>query len=137
MTIQLQPEFSAGSSQAQRGSGTVLMAGIGAIFLIVLMSLLFFIQSATAGQRAATAADLAALAAADAACGLSAGEPCELAAQVAERAEAKLVSCQLTGSLQDVVEVRTESVILPIGGAATGRARAGPPPDPVVEPQPE
>lgn len=111
----------------ERGSGTVLITGLGLVALLLLVSLIWLVQSAAAGQRAATAADMAALAAADAARGLSAGDPCGIAAEVAIRAGVDLVACDVGGDFQDVVEVRTVLKVSALIGAATGTARAGPP----------
>ena len=59
-----------------------------AAVLIVLLA-----QSAAMAFRAAAAADLAALAAADAARGITPGEPCAVAADVARRNGARILSC--------------------------------------------
>jgi secretion/DNA translocation related TadE-like protein len=88
--------------------------------------LLLLAQSAVLASRAAAAADLAALAAADALRGVTDGEPCGLAAEVAARHAATLVSCS-EGAGQ-TVDVKTELIERTMLGAASGRARAGPPP---------
>jgi secretion/DNA translocation related TadE-like protein len=89
--------------------------------------LLLLAQSAVMASRAAAAADLAALAGADALRGVTDGEPCTVAAEVAARHAAAVLSC-LEGE-SHTLEVRTElSEGTVLGGAATGRARAGPPP---------
>ncbi len=77
-------------------------------------------------SRAAAAADLAALAAADAARGITAGQPCAIAAEVARRNNARVLSC--TEGSGETVQVRTELNVGTVLGAATGLARAGPPP---------
>ena len=110
----------------ERGSGTVLAAGLALVVMMVMALMLLLAQSATMASRAAAAADLAALAAADALRGLTAGEPCAVAAEVAGRHAATLVSCS-EGAGQ-TVEVRTKLLSRTVLGAATGQARAGPPP---------
>ncbi|MCB5282905.1 Rv3654c family TadE-like protein [Arthrobacter sp. ES1] len=116
----------AGTGHNERGAGTVLALGLGLLVILAAMSLLLLAQSATMGSRAATAADLAALAAADTARGISPGEPCAVAAEVAHRNGARVLSCVQGGG--NTVQVRTElEVRLPLG-VATGLARAGPPP---------
>lgn len=110
----------------ERGSGTVLAAGLGMVLILATSFVLLLAQSAVLATQTAAAADLAALAAADALRGVTAGEPCAVAASVAARHDARLISCN-AGDDQSV-EVRTQSSASTIVGAATGRARAGPPP---------
>lgn len=104
----------------------MLAAALGMAVVMVMALLLLLAHAAAAASKAAAAADLAALAAADALRGVSAGEPCLVAAGVAARHEARLVSCTEEGDQS--VEVRTELSAGPLLGVATGRARAGPPP---------
>jgi secretion/DNA translocation related TadE-like protein len=104
-------------TQSERGSGTVLAVGLGMVIVMVMALLLLLAQASAAASRAAAAADLAALAAADALRGVTAGEP---------RHKATLVSCTEGGDQS--VQVSTELPAGPLLGAATGRARAGPPP---------
>lgn len=110
----------------ERGAGTVLALGLGMLVVLAAVLILLLAQSGAMAFRAAAAADLAALAAADAARGITPGEPCAVAADVARRNGARVLSCsEGTGS---TVQVRTElEVRTPVGGA-TGLARAGPPP---------
>ncbi|MDQ0922082.1 secretion/DNA translocation related TadE-like protein [Pseudarthrobacter sp. W1I19] len=110
----------------ERGSGTVLAAGLALMVMTAMALLLLLAQSAVLASRAAAAADLAALAAADALRGVTDGEPCNVAAEVAARHAAVVVSCFEGGA--QTVEVRTELVERTMLGAASGRARAGPPP---------
>ena len=112
--------------ESERGSGTVLAAGLGMVVVMVMSLLRLLGQASAAASKAAAAADLAALAAADALRGVSAGEPCLVAAAVAARHKATVVSCTARGDQS--VEVRTELPAGPLLGLATGRARAGPPP---------
>lgn len=110
----------------ERGSGTVLAAGLGMVVVLAMSVLLLLAQSAVMASKAAAAADLAALAAADALRGVTTGEPCAAAAAVADQHGARLISCAEGGDQS--VEVRTQLADSTILGAATGRARAGPPP---------
>ncbi|MET1064148.1 MAG: Rv3654c family TadE-like protein [Arthrobacter sp.] len=126
------PEYPDSSERAdlaehpERGAGTVLALGLGAMVILAAVLIVLLAQSAAMALRAAAAADLAALAGADAARGISIGEPCAVAADVAQRNGASLVSCSEEAG--NTVQVRTElNIRTPLGGA-TGLARAGPPP---------
>ncbi|TQJ33850.1 Rv3654c family TadE-like protein [Arthrobacter sp. SLBN-122] len=110
----------------ERGSGTVLAAGLALVVMTAMAVMLLLAQSAVLASRAAAAADLAALAAADALRGITTGEPCSVAAEVAARHAATVLNC--SEGVGQTVEVRTELVDCSLLGAATGRARAGPPP---------
>ena len=113
---------------ADTGAGTVLMLGIvlGAISLTVAAVLLS--SAAVSGARAGTAANLAALAGADALRGLRSGDPCVLAAAVAERNKARVGQCAPDSQARTVTgTVETAAVLLP--WPAKAQARAGPPPD--------
>jgi len=110
----------------ERGSGTVLAAGLALVVITAIAVMLLLAQSAVLASRAAAAADLAALAAADALRGVTTGEPCSVAAEVASRHAAAVLTCS-EGPGQ-TVEVRTELAERSLLGAATGYARAGPPP---------
>ncbi|WP_125612445.1 Rv3654c family TadE-like protein [Specibacter cremeus] len=116
----------------ERGAGTVLVVGLVMVLMILLASVLLLAQAAVAARRAATAADQSALAAADAARGLAPGEPCRVAGEVAGRNGARLAACTIEGTRGEIVEVRTEVRGPPLLPAATGHARAGPPPDSVL-----
>lgn len=111
---------------SERGSGTVLAAGLALVVITAMAVMLLLAQSAVLASRAASAADLAALAAADALRGISSGEPCTVAAEVAARHAATVLSC--TEGAGQTIEVRTELAERSLLGTATGRARAGPPP---------
>ncbi|MFE6963938.1 Rv3654c family TadE-like protein [Agromyces sp. NPDC057679] len=105
-----------------RGAASVVALGlVGAI--IGLSALLVPVLGAFVGsQRAANAADAAALAAADASSGAVPGTPCALASAIAERNGVELVSCELDGPIAEV------SVRAGVPGfALTAEARAGPP----------
>lgn len=113
-----------------RGSGTVLALALGLVLLMAAVLIALLAQAAAMASRAAAAADLAALAAADAARGITAGGPCAVAGEVARRHQARLLSCS-EGS-GDTVQVRTQLDAGTVFGAATGLARAGPPPPEIV-----
>jgi secretion/DNA translocation related TadE-like protein len=108
------------------GAGSVLALGLGMVLLLAITAVVLLGQAAVTASRAAAAADLAALAAADAARGLSSGEPCAVAADVAGRHDARLLGCVVQSG--GIVQVRTELRSRTMFGAATGLARAGPPP---------
>lgn len=111
----------------ERGSGTVLGAGLALVLITLLAALMLVVQVAVGASRTAAAADLAALAAADAARGLTTGDPCRIARAVAEENEVELVGCQITDGV--IVDIKTSLKLPPPWGKATGRSRAGPPPD--------
>lgn len=109
------------------GAGTLLMAGLAMLALLLIGVTALMLQVATAASEAATAADLAALAAADAARGITVGEPCAAAEAVTEQHGAELVLCEVGGTGPGTVVVR---VAVETGGPlpdALGSARAGPP----------
>lgn len=112
--------------QPEKGSGTVLALVLAFAVMALLAGVLLLAQAGVMASRAASAADLAALAAADAARGISSGEPCAVAASVVEQHGATLTACEVVGG--EVAEVATELERPFLLGVATGRARAGPPP---------
>lgn len=116
----------AGGRFSELGSGTVLAAGLGLLVITLLAAALLLAQAGVHAQRAAAAADLAALAAADVARGLKPGDACTVAAETALQNNASLTSCLLVGG--GIVEVRTRLLQESYLGSATGRSRAGPPP---------
>lgn len=103
----------AASVLAWTGTATTVVAGLALLG-----------TGALAQSRAATAADLAALAGADAAA-VAHPSPCHVAAEAVDRNGAALLSCE-ERSGDVLVEVRIEPGPLP---AVTARARAGPGPD--------
>ncbi len=119
-------------SDQQRGSSTVAVAGLVAAVLLLAAALLAFGAASRAAMQAGTAADLSALAAADAARGLRAGDPCTVAGQLASANGAQLSSCQVEA---DGTTVRV-AVDVPLHFSALGitlyqahaKARAGAPP---------
>lgn len=99
----------------------MLAAAAFALFLAVAVALLG--GGLRAGARARTAADLAALAAADALGGPAAAPPCAGAAAVAARNGARLVACEPDAAGVTVV-AETSFLSRPIRAAA--RAEPGP-----------
>ncbi|MFF2843099.1 Rv3654c family TadE-like protein [Paenarthrobacter sp. NPDC057981] len=112
----------------ERGAGSVLALSLGAVVTALVLGVLLLAQAGVMAARAASAADLAALAGADAARGLTPGEPCAVASEVVGRHNATLSSCVVTGG--EVVEVVTELAYPFSWGVASGHAKAGPPPSP-------
>ncbi len=79
-----------------RGGATGLVIGLLCIGLIAALGVAMWAVSTADQARAKTAADLAALAAADAHRGvISAGNPCALAAEIATKHDAELTRCTL------------------------------------------
>jgi secretion/DNA translocation related TadE-like protein len=127
-----------------RGSGTVLAVSLMAVLVTLLVAGLLVAAVAVAGQRARTAADLAALAGAGAALdGAAEARVCEVARQVVVRNGAEAVQCR-TGSAaagsaaagsaaeavrgvlpSTVVEVVVSREVAGTGWVVTARARAG------------
>lgn len=125
-----QPSFCLPREDAERGSNTVTSLGLVCVLLVLGLTMAGLVGVVSANHRAATAADLAALAGADAARGLSSGQPCTVAAAVAGLNGASLAGCALPSELSGTVDVR---VTIPIEGpfaflgSAEGLSRAGPP----------
>ncbi|WP_152978081.1 MULTISPECIES: Rv3654c family TadE-like protein [Micrococcales] len=119
-----------------RGSGSVLAVALLGAIMVMVVFVIAAGQAAWAHHRARTAADLAALAAADAARGLTSGEPCAVARRVAEANGARLVGCCPPSDRGEVRDVRVEADVpawLGRLGPVTGLARAGPPRDDLVQ----
>lgn len=106
----------------ERGAGAVLALAIVAAVVVVGLAGLVLASALTARQRVITAADLAALAAADVASGAIVGEPCAVAGRLAEAGGARLASCRVDGLIVAVTAVGSFS-----GFAISAQARAGPP----------
>lgn len=119
------------SAEGERGSAVVLVAIIAAASALAL-TVIGFGGGLVQRQRIVGAADAAALAAADAASGAVAGEPCALAQRVAAAAGGRLERCRLDGL---VASVRVSGSAL--GTTLTASARAGPPPDAVPAAPPD
>ena len=118
------------SSENQRpeeGSGTVLALAIIATLLVMTVVIAGLIGVVSSNRRASAAADLSALAAADAYRGLTEGDPCAVAAELAERHGAHLESCTFPDRPETVEVTVAVPVAGPMGvlGPARVRARAG------------
>lgn len=111
----------------EEGSGTVLALTIIAALLVVTVVIAGLIGVVSANRRASAAADLSALAAADAYRGLAEGDPCAVAADLAERHGAHLESCTFPDRPEAVEVTVAVPVAGPMGvlGPARVRARAG------------
>ena len=112
---------------SEEGSGTVLALTIIAVLLVVTVVIAGLIGVVSANRRASAAADLSALAAADAYRGLTEGDPCAVAADLAERHGAHLESCTFPDRPETVEVTAAVPVAGPMGalGPARARARAG------------
>lgn len=112
---------------SEEGSGTVLALTIIAALLVVTVVIAGLIGVVSANRRASAAADLSALAAADAYRGLTEGDPCAVAADFAERHGAHLESCTFPYRPETVEVTVAVPVAGPMGalGPARVRARAG------------
>lgn len=125
--------------RCEQGSGSVLALAICAV-MIVLAAVTYLVISATLASAVATrAADLAALAGADAARGLASGYPCDVARSTAERNAVRLERCDIGGEhgTEVTVEVSLDAQYLPDGITTwlevpgfdiRAVTRAGPPP---------
>ncbi len=113
--------------QPEEGSGTVLALTIIAALLVLTVVIAGLIGVVSANRRASAAADLSALAAADAYRGLTEGDPCAVAADLAERHGAHLESCTFPNRPETVEVAVAVPVAGPMGmlGPARVRARAG------------
>lgn len=111
----------------EEGSGTVLALTIITALLVVTVVIAGLIGVVSANRRASAAADLSALAAADAYRGLTEGDPCAVAADLAERHGAHLESCTFPDRPETVEVTVAVPVAGPMGllGPARVRARAG------------
>ena len=112
---------------SEEGSGTVPALTIIAVLLVVTVVIAGLIGVVSANRRASAAADLSALAAADAYRGLTEGDPCAVAADLAERHGAHLESCTFPNRPETVEVTVAVPVAGPMGalGPARVRARAG------------
>lgn len=105
------------------GASTAMMLTVFAALMLLLAAALTLVQVHVAASRAAVAADLAALAAADAARGLMMGEPCALAAQTVDAHGAAMTDCQIADPGVAHIQVQIQA---PVGFTATAESRAGP-----------
>ena len=113
-------------NNTEHGAATVMVLAVALVAGLLLLGL-GLIAGAQGGRVAAqTAADLAALAGADAAAG-TAQDPCSVAAEVAQRNGADMATCSVTAQGIVAVEAtRPAGFGRRIIGQATARARAGP-----------
>lgn len=121
------PKVSSENQRPEEGSGTVLALTIIAALLVVTVVIAGLIGVVSANRKASAAADLSALAAADAYRGLTEGDPCAVAADLAERHGAHLESCTFPDRPETVEVTVAVPVAGPMGmlGPARVRARAG------------
>ncbi|WP_233279224.1 Rv3654c family TadE-like protein [Microterricola pindariensis] len=106
----------------ERGAAAVLAVGMVGAVLALSTALIPVAGAFLASQRAANAADAAALAAADVASGAFPGEPCAAAAAAATANGGVLSACELRGAVARV-EVSLGWWVFALSAAA----RAGPP----------
>lgn len=114
-----------GPATADRGFVTVAVLGLVLVLASVAAAIVMLGSVAVARHRAAAAADLAALSAAQHA-DEGPGPACLAATKVARGQDAELVACRLEGR-----EALVEALVRPVGllgglGAAHAQARAGP-----------
>lgn len=121
------PKTASENQYPEAGSGTVLALTIIAALLVVTVVIAGLIGVVSANRRASAAADLSALVAADAYRGLTEGDPCAVAADLAERHGAHLESCTFPDRPETVEVTVAVPVAGPLGmlGPARVRARAG------------
>lgn len=109
-------------AEGERGSGTVLAFSAVGVIVAIAVGAVLVCGAWEARQRAAHAADAAALAGAEVAVGRSPGEPCAEAERVAQANGAALGDCTVAG-----VVVQVTAVVPYAGWQARVPARAGPP----------
>ena len=128
MTVNKSPVLARPAEECpEEGSGTVLALTIVAALLVVTVVVAGLIGVVSANRRASAVADLSALAAADAYRGLTEGDPCAVAVDLAERHGAHLESCTFPDRPETVEVTVAVPVAGPMGvlGPARVRARAG------------
>ena len=113
------------SGRGDDGSGTVLVLTAAGVLRRAGMLLTSLAAVGVARHRAASVADLSALAAASSA-HLGSGPACEAAREVADRSAAWLLECDLVGDVATVVAGVRPPGRLGELGTATARSRAGP-----------
>ncbi|MGO2035906.1 MAG: Rv3654c family TadE-like protein [Brevibacterium sp.] len=88
---------------------TNIVVGLASMVLVLVTAIGSLGQAFVAHSRAQSAADLAALAAADAVRGLATGEPCDIAKEVAKKNGGSVVDCRASMSEQSAyVEVAVD-----------------------------
>ncbi|MGW0711616.1 Rv3654c family TadE-like protein [Streptomyces sp. NPDC002643] len=109
------------AGRSDRGSATVWVVGVLAVLCVVFGAALAVGQAVVVRHRAAAAADLAALAAADH--WMKGGEAaCATAERVARAQDSRVVRCEVEGEISDVTAASGVGPFM-----AEERARAGPP----------
>lgn len=108
----------------ERGTGGVVVLAVALLLLATTVGAVSVLAAFPARQVAQAAADAGALAAADVASGLKAGEPCAEAARVVGANGASLEECTISDH-EAVVRVRVESGPF----VFSEPSRAGPPPE--------
>ncbi|MBZ4488031.1 helicase [Microbacterium sp. cx-55] len=104
-------------------AGSAASTGVVAVIVTLTLGLAAAGAAAVHAQRLSGTADAAALAAADAASGAVSGSPCARADEIATRAAAEVVSCEVVGL---IATIRVSAAFGPFPASAA--ARAGPPP---------
>lgn len=112
------------TQKQQTGSVTIYLTVLGTLFLATIFGTTIFLQTILGSYKAAHAADLAALAAADTLREITTGEPCDIAKQIVESFGAVMVSCQL---LDDSVIVATSFAVWNEKFWVSGLSKAGEP----------
>jgi len=118
------PKAASAIQRPEEGSGTVLALTIIAALLVVTVVIAGLIGVVSANRRASAAADLSALAAADAYRGLTEGDPCAVAVDLAARHGAHLESCTFPNRPETVEVTVSVPVAGPMGILGSARVRA-------------
>ena len=110
----------------ERGSATVLAAAMVAVLAVCLVGAGGLLSAVVASHRARAAADMSALAAAGALLNPTRAprDPCDVAAEIADRNGGRVRSCVVRGDTVTLKVVVPPSVS--VLGPAIARARAGP-----------
>jgi secretion/DNA translocation related TadE-like protein len=111
--------------RSDRGSASLLVLSLAGVLALVAMLAVAAGSVAVARHRAASAADLAALAGADRSL-QGPGPVCAAATRAAERVAAELTACRLAGDVVEVVVTVRPPGPLGALGSARAVARAGP-----------
>lgn len=114
-------------NERDRGAGTVLALALALVVVLSCVAGALVVEGFAAAAKAARAADLAALMAADVERGLRPGQACAAAETVARLNGAALVSCEIE-SPGERVRVSAGVPMSSGWGSAERRARAGRPP---------
>ena len=107
---------------ADQGSGTMLSVGAFSILLLASLMFMRWQVAVNAADRVATAAETAAIAAADSLSGFRTGHPCEVAAEISQLNMVKVVECRIVG-----FDVNIRVAMKSLGMVHFASARAGQP----------